>query len=40
MIKLKKIRRLEREAHLGKKRNVQRVFVGEPEIKIPIEREA
>lgn len=38
MIKSKKIRRLEREEHVGKKRNVYRVFVGKPEIKI--EREA
>lgn len=38
MIKPKKIRRLEREEHVGQKRNVYRVFVGKPEIKI--EREA
>jgi hypothetical protein len=40
MIQSKKIRRLGREAHVGKKRGIHRVFVGKPEIKIPIKREA
>jgi hypothetical protein len=40
MIQSKKIRRLEREAHVGKRRGIYRVFVGKPEIKISIEREA
>jgi hypothetical protein len=38
MIKSRRMRWAEHEAHMGEKRNVYRILVGKPEVKRPLRR--